>query len=72
MAPSNCDIVLCTDYRGGVRFGVVTNKHVAEAIPLQEDEMVYLHRHFNKSLVNVLLASCCWFSTGSRTSSTYS
>ncbi|XP_064178494.1 thioredoxin domain-containing protein 11 [Anguilla rostrata] len=39
------------DYRGGVRFGVVTNKHVAEAIPLQEDEMVYLHRHFNKSLV---------------------
>ncbi|XP_061085715.1 thioredoxin domain-containing protein 11 isoform X1 [Conger conger] len=39
------------DYRGGVRFGVVTNKHVAEAISLQEDEAVYMHRHFNKSLI---------------------
>uniref|UniRef100_A0A665T7Q1 Thioredoxin domain containing 11 n=1 Tax=Echeneis naucrates TaxID=173247 RepID=A0A665T7Q1_ECHNA len=39
------------DYRGAVRFGVVTNKQVAEAIPLEEDETVYLHRRFNSSLI---------------------
>ncbi|KAJ8246483.1 hypothetical protein GJAV_G00268320 [Gymnothorax javanicus] len=39
------------DYGGRVRFGVITNKHVAEAISLQEDETIYLHRHFNKSLI---------------------
>ncbi|XP_068607178.1 thioredoxin domain-containing protein 11 [Brachionichthys hirsutus] len=39
------------DFRGVVRFGVVTNKHVAEAISLREDESVYLHRRFNSSLV---------------------
>ncbi|KAJ8364089.1 hypothetical protein SKAU_G00129200 [Synaphobranchus kaupii] len=39
------------DYLGSVRFGVITNRHVAEAISLQEDETVYMHRHFNKSLI---------------------
>ncbi|XP_069545704.1 thioredoxin domain-containing protein 11 [Brachyistius frenatus] len=39
------------DFRGVVRFGVVTNKQVAEAISLREDEAVYLHRRFNSSLI---------------------
>ncbi|KAM9770205.1 thioredoxin domain-containing protein 11 isoform 2-T2 [Menidia menidia] len=39
------------DFRGDVRFGVVTSKHVAEPITLREDESVYLHRRFNSSLV---------------------
>ncbi|XP_051940179.1 thioredoxin domain-containing protein 11 isoform X1 [Hippocampus zosterae] len=39
------------DFRGVVRFGVVTNSRVAEAISLKEDESVYLHRRFNSSLV---------------------
>ncbi|XP_022594023.1 thioredoxin domain-containing protein 11 [Seriola dumerili] len=39
------------DYRGVVRFGVVTNKQVAEAISLKEDETVYLHRRLNSSLI---------------------
>ncbi|XP_040002754.1 thioredoxin domain-containing protein 11 isoform X1 [Xiphias gladius] len=39
------------DFRGVVRFGVVTNRKVAEAISLQEDETVYLHRRFNSSLI---------------------
>uniref|UniRef100_A0A8D3DL89 Thioredoxin domain-containing protein n=1 Tax=Scophthalmus maximus TaxID=52904 RepID=A0A8D3DL89_SCOMX len=39
------------DFRGVVRFGVVTNRQVAEAISLQEDETVYLHRRFNSSLI---------------------
>uniref|UniRef100_A0AAQ5YYW9 Thioredoxin domain-containing protein n=1 Tax=Amphiprion ocellaris TaxID=80972 RepID=A0AAQ5YYW9_AMPOC len=39
------------DFRGVVRFGVVTNKQVAEAISLREDETVYLHRRFNSSLI---------------------
>ncbi|KAM4749913.1 thioredoxin domain-containing protein 11 isoform 2-T2 [Anableps anableps] len=39
------------DFHGIVRFGVVTNKHVAEAISLGEDETVYLHRRFNSSLI---------------------
>ncbi|KAM4584550.1 thioredoxin domain-containing protein 11 [Odontesthes bonariensis] len=39
------------DFRGVVRFGIVTSKHVAEAISLREDETVYLHRRFNSSLV---------------------
>ncbi|XP_008296598.1 thioredoxin domain-containing protein 11 [Stegastes partitus] len=39
------------DFRGVVRFGVVTNKQVAEAIPLREDETIYLHRRFNSSLI---------------------
>uniref|UniRef100_A0A147ARP1 Thioredoxin domain containing 11 n=1 Tax=Fundulus heteroclitus TaxID=8078 RepID=A0A147ARP1_FUNHE len=39
------------DFHGVVRFGVVTSKHVAEAISLEEDETVYLHRRFNSSLI---------------------
>ncbi|KAJ8391840.1 hypothetical protein AAFF_G00084560 [Aldrovandia affinis] len=39
------------DYRGDVRFGVITSKQVAEAISVREDETVYMHRHFNTSLI---------------------
>ncbi|KAM7394592.1 hypothetical protein PAMP_021383 [Pampus punctatissimus] len=39
------------DFRGAIRFGVVTNKQVAETISLQEDETVYLHRRLNSSLI---------------------
>ncbi|XP_029916228.1 thioredoxin domain-containing protein 11 [Myripristis murdjan] len=39
------------DFRGVVRFGVVTNRQVAEAISVKEDETVYLHRRFNSSLI---------------------
>ncbi|XP_030597330.1 thioredoxin domain-containing protein 11 [Archocentrus centrarchus] len=39
------------DFRGVVRFGVVTNKQVAEAISLTEDETIFLHRRFNSSLI---------------------
>ncbi|XP_041838253.1 thioredoxin domain-containing protein 11 [Melanotaenia boesemani] len=39
------------DFRGVVRFGIVTNKHVAEAVSLSEDKTVYLHRRFNSSLI---------------------
>ncbi|XP_061576183.1 thioredoxin domain-containing protein 11 [Cololabis saira] len=39
------------DFHGVVRFGIVTSKHVAEAIAVQEDETVYLHRRFNSSVV---------------------
>ncbi|XP_044203520.1 thioredoxin domain-containing protein 11 [Thunnus albacares] len=39
------------DFRGVVRFGVVTNRQVAEAISLKEDGTVYLHRRFNSSLI---------------------
>uniref|UniRef100_A0A087Y600 Thioredoxin domain containing 11 n=1 Tax=Poecilia formosa TaxID=48698 RepID=A0A087Y600_POEFO len=39
------------DFHGVVRFGVVTSKHVAEAVSLREDETVYLHRRFNSSLI---------------------
>uniref|UniRef100_A0A8C2YXT1 Thioredoxin domain containing 11 n=1 Tax=Cyclopterus lumpus TaxID=8103 RepID=A0A8C2YXT1_CYCLU len=39
------------DFRGVVRFGVVTNRRVAEAISLKEDEAVYLYRRFNSSLI---------------------
>lgn len=42
------------DFRGVVRFGVVTNKQVAEVISLREDETVYLHRRFNSSLVRII------------------
>ncbi|XP_028827923.1 thioredoxin domain-containing protein 11 isoform X4 [Denticeps clupeoides] len=38
------------DFRGAVRFAVVTNKDVAAAISVHEDETVYLHRRFNSSL----------------------
>lgn len=39
------------DFRGVVRFGVVTNKQVAGAISLKEDETVYLYRRLNSSLI---------------------
>ncbi|KAM3864554.1 thioredoxin domain-containing protein 11 [Diretmus argenteus] len=39
------------DFRGMVRFGVVTSSQVAEAIAVKEDETVYLHRRFNSSLI---------------------
>ncbi|XP_041642260.1 thioredoxin domain-containing protein 11 [Cheilinus undulatus] len=39
------------DFRGAIRFGVVTNKQVAEAISLREDETVYLYRRLNSSLI---------------------
>ncbi|XP_026158464.1 thioredoxin domain-containing protein 11 [Mastacembelus armatus] len=39
------------DFRGVVRFGVVTNKQLAELISVKEDETVYLHRRFNSSLI---------------------
>nr|XP_046228113.1 thioredoxin domain-containing protein 11 [Scatophagus argus]XP_046228120.1 thioredoxin domain-containing protein 11 [Scatophagus argus] len=39
------------DFRGVVRFGVVTNKKVAEAISLKEDETIYLYRRLNSSLI---------------------
>ncbi|XP_057699331.1 thioredoxin domain-containing protein 11 isoform X2 [Corythoichthys intestinalis] len=39
------------DFHGVIRFGVVTNRQVADAILLEEDESVYLHRRFNSSLI---------------------
>uniref|UniRef100_A0A8C5HSH8 Thioredoxin domain-containing protein n=1 Tax=Gouania willdenowi TaxID=441366 RepID=A0A8C5HSH8_GOUWI len=39
------------DFRGAVRFGVVTNRQVADAIPLKEDKTIYLHRRLNSSLI---------------------
>ncbi|XP_023670854.2 thioredoxin domain-containing protein 11 isoform X1 [Paramormyrops kingsleyae] len=39
------------DFQGVVRFAVVTSKPVAEAIAVQEDGTVYMHRHFNTSLI---------------------
>ncbi|XP_061888874.1 thioredoxin domain-containing protein 11 isoform X2 [Entelurus aequoreus] len=39
------------DFRGTVRFGVVTNRQVAGAISMKEDESIYLHRRFNASLI---------------------
>uniref|UniRef100_A0A672Y9C5 Thioredoxin domain containing 11 n=1 Tax=Sphaeramia orbicularis TaxID=375764 RepID=A0A672Y9C5_9TELE len=38
-------------FRGVVRFGVVTNRQVAETISVIEDGTVYLHRRFNSSLI---------------------
>ncbi|XP_060028337.1 thioredoxin domain-containing protein 11 isoform X3 [Erinaceus europaeus] len=39
------------DYLGTVRFGVITNKHLAKLVSLVHSGSVYLHRHFNSSLV---------------------
>ncbi|XP_012987795.2 thioredoxin domain-containing protein 11 [Esox lucius] len=39
------------DFRGSVRFGVVTSRQVAESISVRDDQTVYLHRHFNSSLI---------------------
>lgn len=48
------------DFQGVVRFAVVTSKPVAEAIAVQEDGTVYMHRHFNTSLVSSgIRRGCC-------------
>ncbi|KAG7492026.1 hypothetical protein MATL_G00009860 [Megalops atlanticus] len=39
------------DYRGSMRFAVITSKQVAEAISVYEDETIYMHRRFNTSLI---------------------
>ncbi|XP_074136662.1 thioredoxin domain-containing protein 11 isoform X2 [Sminthopsis crassicaudata] len=39
------------DYLGTLRFGVITNKHLAKLVSLVNSGSVYLHRHFNTSLV---------------------
>lgn len=39
------------DFRGAVRFGVVTNRQVAQSIPVHEEGTIYLHRRFNSSLI---------------------
>ncbi|XP_012640002.1 thioredoxin domain-containing protein 11 isoform X1 [Microcebus murinus] len=39
------------DYLGTIRFGVITNKHLAKLVSLVHSGSVYLHRHFNTSLV---------------------
>uniref|UniRef100_A0A8C0Q4D3 Thioredoxin domain containing 11 n=1 Tax=Canis lupus familiaris TaxID=9615 RepID=A0A8C0Q4D3_CANLF len=39
------------DYLGTVRFGVITNKHLAKLVSLVHSGSVYLHRHFNTSLI---------------------
>lgn len=43
-----------SDYLGTVRFGVITNKHLAKLVSLVHSGSVYLHRHFNTSLVSIL------------------
>ncbi|XP_030653701.1 thioredoxin domain-containing protein 11 isoform X1 [Nomascus leucogenys] len=40
-----------SDYLGTVRFGVITNKHLVKLVSLVHSGSVYLHRHFNTSLV---------------------
>ncbi|NXC26847.1 TXD11 protein, partial [Campylorhamphus procurvoides] len=39
------------DYLGTLRFGVITDRRVAEQISLQHSGSVYLHRHANTSLI---------------------
>ncbi|NWX39152.1 TXD11 protein, partial [Steatornis caripensis] len=39
------------DYLGTIRFGVITDKRVAEEISLVRSGTVYLHRHVNTSLI---------------------
>ncbi|NXE22950.1 TXD11 protein, partial [Ardeotis kori] len=39
------------DYLGTIRFGVITDKRVAEQISLVRSGSVYLHRHANTSLI---------------------
>ncbi|XP_054992782.1 thioredoxin domain-containing protein 11 [Sorex araneus] len=39
------------DHLGTVRFGVITNQHLARLVSLVRSGSVYLHRHFNTSLV---------------------
>ncbi|NWI59794.1 TXD11 protein, partial [Calyptomena viridis] len=39
------------DYLGTIRFGVITDRRVAEEISLEHSGSVYLHRHVNTSLI---------------------
>ncbi|MBN3318077.1 TXD11 protein, partial [Atractosteus spatula] len=39
------------DFQAAVRFAVITNRQVAEAIPLQDFGAVYMRRHSNTSLI---------------------
>ncbi|NXA54826.1 TXD11 protein, partial [Nothocercus julius] len=39
------------DYLGTIRFGVITDKRIAEEVSLVHSGSVYLHRHVNTSLV---------------------
>uniref|UniRef100_A0A8C9RHI5 Thioredoxin domain containing 11 n=1 Tax=Scleropages formosus TaxID=113540 RepID=A0A8C9RHI5_SCLFO len=39
------------DFQSAIRFGVITSRQVAEAISVREDETIYMHRHFNTSLI---------------------
>ncbi|XP_069762453.1 thioredoxin domain-containing protein 11 isoform X2 [Narcine bancroftii] len=39
------------DYQGTIRFGVVTSKQVAEEISVTDPGTIYMHRHFNSSLI---------------------
>ncbi|NWI90500.1 TXD11 protein, partial [Pitta sordida] len=39
------------DYLGTIRFGVITDKRVAQEISLEHSGSVYLHRHVNTSLI---------------------
>ncbi|NWU98675.1 TXD11 protein, partial [Upupa epops] len=39
------------DYLGTIRFGVITDKRVAEEISLVNSGSIYLHRHVNTSLI---------------------
>ncbi len=45
-------VCVSADFRGVIRFGVVTSKQVAEAISLKEDQTVFLYRRLNSSLVS--------------------
>ncbi|XP_067859461.1 thioredoxin domain-containing protein 11 isoform X4 [Heptranchias perlo] len=39
------------DHQGTIRFGVITSKQVAEEISVTSPGTIYMHRHFNSSLV---------------------
>ncbi|XP_048465635.1 thioredoxin domain-containing protein 11 [Rhincodon typus] len=39
------------DYQGTIRFGVITSKQVAEKISVTNPGTIYMHRHFNSSII---------------------
>ncbi|XP_072416092.1 thioredoxin domain-containing protein 11 [Chiloscyllium punctatum] len=39
------------DYQGTIRFGVITSKQVAERISVTSPGTIYMHRHFNSSII---------------------
>ncbi|XP_078096883.1 thioredoxin domain-containing protein 11 isoform X2 [Mustelus asterias] len=39
------------DHQGTIRFGVITSKQVAEKISVTNPGTIYMHRHFNSSIV---------------------